>query len=638
MATRAKKSKSSKSDIDEKVMNFVRECRDEGYDAKQRRMSLNEDNFNMYHMRHDFEHKEEGQSTEVLSKQPMAVEQISSFFQQALVDMGSWFKVHAVNKQAEQTMLIKPDEIQKVLVRHLEKENYYTHVGHSVKSALLGAVKISKLHGHLVVKPKYISKEKKKGSKRVKQLIKQEDKSFRLKIDLIPQENFYMDPTGNKLYEIEDMWIDLHELKKLSKGDNPLYIASEVNKISKHGKDDLEEDLRRERETNQNNLTTSHRHRVKITEFWGTILDSDGDIMYENIVCTMADDKYLIRKPTENPLWHQCSPYNVAPLIEVPGSVWHKALMDAPTKHNNALNEIYNLMLDGAMKAVNNISQIRTAWLDDPSQVEDGIKPGTTIKVNESAPPGVKIMETLNTGDVPREGMEMMNVAQQEFNSSALTSDLRSGVTPFRQTSATATVEQSNTITSVFQGVAKNYETKAIQKELELAWLTLAQGWQDLDEDELVALFGPTRGAELSKLDPEDIFAQTVQGLHYTVFGVSMTLNKSQDFRKLTTMLQTIGGSEVLVEEFVKKYSFGELMEEILTSLDIDKNKLEIPEMEQQQNAAQQPQQPAQQGGPDLQSQQPQADTGSLQEILGGGVPESQFPGSRATPTGAQDN
>jgi len=634
MATQTKP-KSDKSANDEKVMNFIRECRCEADDAKKTRMELNKANYDMYHMRHDFEHKEEGQSTEVLSKQPMAVEQISSFFQQALVDMGSWFKVNAANKQSEQSMLIKPDEIQKVLVRQLEKEHYYTHVGHSVKSALLGAVKISKIHGQTVVKPKYITKIKKKGSKRVKQLIKQEDKSFQIKIDLIPQENFYMDPTGSKLYEIEDMWIDLHELKKLSRGDNPIYLSSEVNKISPNGADDLEEDQRKERETGQNNTVVSHRHRVKVTEFWGTVLDSAGEIMFENVVCTMADDKFLIRRPTENPLWHQESPYNVAPLIEVPGSVWHKALMDAPTKHNNALNEIYNLMLDGAMKAVNNISQIRTAWLEDTSQVEDGIKSGTTLKINESAPPGAKVMETLNTGDVPREGLEIMNIVQQEFNSSALTSDLRSGVTPFRQTSATATVEQSNTITSVFQGVAKNFETKSIQRELELSWLTLAQGWQDLDPEELNALFGEKRGGELSKLDPEDIFAATVQGLKFTVFGVTMTLNKSQDFRKLTTMLQTIGGSEVLVEEFVKKYSFGELMEEILTALDIDKNKLEIPEVEQQQNSG--VEQPAEQGGPDQASQQPQADTGSLQEILGGGMPQSQFPGSSATPTGAQD-
>jgi len=627
--------KKSNSDKDEEVMDYMRTARDESCDAKQSRMELNEANYNMYHLRHDFDHKEEGQSQEILSKQPMAVEQISSFFQQALIDMGNWFKIEATNPDSEATMLIKPHEMQSVLVRHLELNDYYTHVGNSVKSALLGSLKISKTYGTKEIKPKYKTKKSGRGKSYKKTLVKVEDTSFRLNVDLVPQENYYPDPTGNGLYEIEDMWMDFHALKKLAQGKDAIYDLEVVNQISKHTQEDLEEEQRKQRETNQDTPTGNFRNRVKITEFWGTVLDKQGEILYENVVCTMANDKWLIRRPTENPLWHQCSPYNIAPLIEVPDSVWHKALMDAPTQHNAALIEIYNLMLDGAMKAVNGISQIRTAWLEDTSQVEDGLKPGTCLKINENAPPGAKVAEPVITADVPKDGMEVMNIVQQEFNASALTSDLRSGVTPFRQSSATATVEQSNTITSVFQGLAKNFESKSIQKELELAWLTIAQGWDELNEDDLVALFGKSRGEELSSLDPEDIFASTVQGIKFTVFGVSMTLNRAQDFRKLTTMLQTISGSEVLVEEFVKKYSFGELMEEILTSLDIDKNKLEIPKLEQEQ--AQGAQEPAQQGGPDQQSQQPQADTGSLQEILGGGMPQSQFPGSAATPTGAQE-
>jgi len=631
MATK-KKSASADSEL---VLDFIRTARDESYDSKRTRMELNKDNFNMYHLRHDFDHKQEGQSQEILSKQPMAVEQISSFFQQALVDMGSWFKIEATHADSEQTMIIKPHEIQKVLVRHLERNDYYTHVGNSVKSALLGSLKISKLHGKKEINPKYVAKTSGKGKTFKKKLVKIDETSFSLAVDLIPQENYYPDPTGNKLYEIEDMWMDFHELKKLAQGDTAIYDLKVVNEISKHTQEDLEEEQRKQRETNQDNPTGNFRNRVKVTEFWGTILDKQGEILYENIVCTMANDKWLIRKPTENPLWHQGSPYNIAPLIEVPGSVWHKALMDAPTKHNAALIEIYNLMLDGAMKAVNGISQIRTSWLEDVSQVEDGLKPGTALKINDIAPPGAKVAEPVITADVPKDGLDVMNIVQQEFNASALTSDLRSGVTPFRQSSATATVEQSNTITSVFQGLAKNFESKSIQKELELSWLTIAQGWEDLDEEDLKALFGPKRGEELSALDPEDIFAATAQGLKFTVFGVSMTLNRAQDFRKLTTMLQTIGGSEVLTEAFVSKYGFPELLEEILTSLDIDKNKLEISKVEQEQ--AQGLQEQAPQGGPDMQSQQPQADTGSLQEILGGGIPQSQFPGSSATPTGAQE-
>ena len=88
-------SKKREADDAQYVVNWIIDSRNEADEAKSNRMHLNRDNFDMYHLRHDFSHKEEGQSTEVLSKQDMAVEQISSFFQQALVDIGEWFKVES---------------------------------------------------------------------------------------------------------------------------------------------------------------------------------------------------------------------------------------------------------------------------------------------------------------------------------------------------------------------------------------------------------------------------------------------------------------------------------------------------------------------------------------------------------------
>ena len=70
------------------------------------------------------------------------------------------------------------------MTRYLEKANYYSHTGKGVKSALLGALKISKVYGGYEVKPKYVSKKERKGKGYTKKLIKMEDKSFCLKVDL----------------------------------------------------------------------------------------------------------------------------------------------------------------------------------------------------------------------------------------------------------------------------------------------------------------------------------------------------------------------------------------------------------------------------------------------------------------------
>lgn len=619
---------------DKRVVDWVMSCREEADEAKRERMDRNKNNYDMYHLKHDFTHKDEGQSTEVLSKVTMAVEQIKSFFQQALVDIGDWWKAESCYPDQEMSMLIRPHEITKITNYKLEQTGYFSHVGNSIQSALLASLAISKSYGCLKPKPRYVARTKGRGKSYKKWIEKIEDKTWELKFDSVRAENYYPDPTGKKLYEIEDMWMDYHEVLAMAQGDYAVYDLSVVKELPKGGVGHSDEEYDRARETGQNTTASGHRPKVKITEFWGTILDSStGEVLFENCVCTIANDTYLIRKPTPNPLWHQRSPYNASPLMEVANSVWHKALMDAPSMHNRALIEIYNLMVDAAMRQVHAISQLRKDMLDNPAQVADGIKPGSVLLVNSGLPAGAKVFEPLTQVQVPSEAFNIVNIMSQEFNASALTNDLRQGVMPFRAVKATEVVEASQTITSVFQGIAKNYEARQSTKELELAWMTVAQNWDRISKEEFIALFGEQRGTELSQLDPEDVFASTVNGIKFRVYGISMTLSKAQDFRKLTTMLQTVGSSPMLMEEFMKKYDLGKLLGEILTALDIDKYKIEIPQL--QQATMQATSEMAQEQGPQDMSQVPSAGSGSLADIFGQPqFEQAQFPGSPAIPGG----
>ena len=621
---------------DKEIIDWVISCRDEADEAKRERMDINKNNYDMFHLKHDFSHKKLGQSTEILSKVTMAVSQITSFFQQALVDIGDWWKAEAVYSDAEASMLIKPHEITRLTNYKLEKAGYFSHVGNSIQSALLSSLAISKTCGKLTPKPRYVARTKGRGKTFKKWLEKIEDQTWDLKFETVRAENYYPDPTGKALYEIEDMWADYHEVLKMTEGDYAIYDKDAVMKLPMTTISHADEEFDRARETGQNVTSSGHRPKVKLTEFWGTILNKEGEVIFENVVCTIANDTYLIRKPTPNPLWHQRSPYNASPLVEVANSVWHRALMDAPSMHNRAIIELYNLLVDAAMKQVHAISQIRKDMLDNPGQVSGGIEPGTTLAVNMSLPVGGKVMEPLTAVQVPNEAFNIMNLMNQEFNAAALTSDLRQGVMPFRAVKATEVVEASQTITSVFQGIAKNYEAQHSTRELELAWMTVAQNWDQISKEEFIALFGEQRGTELSQLDPEDIFASTVSGIKFRVFGISLTLSKAQDFRKLTTMLQTIGSAPVLMEEFMKKYDLGKLLGEILTSLDIDKYKLEIPQAVQETMAG--PEGGAPVGGqPNQMSQVPGAGAGSLSDIFGTPeFPQTQFPGSPALVGGNQ--
>ena len=636
MAKKKQENKGFRSSSDEQaeLKKYILACREEADEAKQDRINLNRDNFDMFHLRHNFSHKKKGQSREVLSKQRMAVIQIVSFFQQALADIGEWWRVE--EKVTGQLLMLSPEEIQKLTNWQMEQQDYYSHVGNCVQSGLLQSLIISKTAGKLIPKTRFETTGK-KGQKKV---LVVDDKTWRIQQTCVSAENFYPDPVpGRGLYEIEEMWIDYHDMIQLSKGDDPLY-NKKVNELSMNQIQDYEEQQRVHRETDQNTTRESHIPQVKLTEFWGDVV-INGELEYENVVITLANEQVIIRGPEPNPLWHQGSPYTCAPLIEVANSVWHTSIMDAATKHNNTLIEMYNLMLDASLKAVHGISQINIDALADAKQVSGNIPWGTVLKTNSSLAPGQKVMESVVTGDVPQDIFTMMNVVQQEFNASSMSSDLRQGVMPFRQVKATEVVETSNTITSVFQGVAKNVEQKLIQKELDIAWKTVCQNLDLIDKAELVALFGKERGEAISQMDPQEVFVNTVNGTKFKVFGISLTLSKAMDFRKWTTLLQTVFANEMLLEIFLQKYDPTKFLNEILISMDIDKSKIEIPEAQlQAQEQQQAEQQQAGPAGPDMMSQVPQAGAGSLADIFGGGaesgIPQSNFPGSVATQGGQQ--
>jgi len=624
---------------DQAIIRATYSYREEAYMGRRDRIFQNRLNYDTYNLKGDFSHKKKGQSKEFLPRQALAVEQISSFFQQALIDSVDWFKVK--QEAGKQGTKIKDFEIERLTQRFLEKAKFDEVVVDGMKMGLLGSLMVAKVHGEYVNRPVFYSKDEIVGDKVKKSLFREDKEVWRLKIDLIRQEDWFPDPTGDGMYVIQQSEVDLHTLRAWAEEPNSPYDKSIIDQIV-GGFEDVEQVGRKARETGQNPTYTSYRKRVRLWECWGTIIDpASGETIAKDVTWTVANDRFLIAKPRPYPFWHGKKPFVVTPIIRTPKSVWHKALMDAPTAMNLALNESYNLLLDTGIMATFGIRQLRTSGLSDETKISDGIGPGETLEVNDSLPVGAKVMEPIQTVQMGPESINIFNLTNQEFNLSAITNDLRMGAVPARAVKATEVVEASNTITSMFNGLVKIVEQNWIQQIVEMAWATIAQHMDDIDEDEVKALLGEQRQVEIAQLSPEERFAETVEGFKFKVHGVSMLLNKTKDFKKLTSLLQTISSSPVLMEEFIKENSMGALLREIIESLDIDVSKIELDAVEREAMAggamgagAAQPG-----TGPDMQSQIAQVsgmgDEGSAggpQPAQGqGGVAQASFPPSRAT-------
>ncbi len=186
-------------------------------------------------------------------------------------------------------------------------------------------------------------------------------------------------------------------------------------------------------------------------------------------------------------------------------------------------------------------------------------------------------MERVDSAEEFGEAVQVYNLTQAEFNVSAFTNDLRMGTLPERNVKATEVVSANQSITGVMNGIVKVVEGEGWEgwcsPGLNLAWLTMAQHMNDMDTKQVQAILGD-KAKKIANLSNEEIFAETAQGLKFRVFGLSTTLNKMQDYRKLTSLLQTVSGSEGLLAAFMQAYSLPKFLGEIIKSLDIDIDKI----------------------------------------------------------------
>lgn len=608
-------------DVVRSVQNYIREADS----ARTDRMIRNKRNFEFYHLRQDYSEKQPGQSREFLGKQANAVEQITSFVAQGLIDFGNWFSIDP--RGGNNKPLFSSDQAREIMKRQLDLAGFYTFIQDMVKSGLLGSLMICKIHGKMVDRPQWFTEKRRDFLGYEETLRKRKLKSWQLKLDLIRQEDFYPDPTGEGLYVIQKIEMDYWQLLKLAKENPDVYDVSAVEELQHYQKyDDISQ---KERETGQNKPTENFRKRITLHECWGTILDAEGNVCYENSVCTIANDNFLIQKPMPNPFWHGKMPFVYAPIVRVPGSVWHKALMDGPTDLNQAINELYNLILDSGLMSVFGIKQIRENWMSDPDQITNGVVPTMTLRVNATCPPGQKVLERIDTGALSQEAINVLELTTAEFNQSALTNDIRMGSFTPRAVKATEVVEASNALSGMFGGYGKAIESGCIEQILELAWLTTMQNADDLDSDEVASLIGQDKADEISKLSSKKRFEQTVLGHDFKVYGLTQTLNKVKDLRSLTSMIQTLFSIPMLQEEFARRYDPSKIVTEMVRNSNINEDKLKLDQEDEMLEGVSGAAPPVE--TPNDMSQMQEAGAGPAPEQNVSALPQTAFPNDMAS-------
>ena len=577
------------------VLTAIRECKREAEAASRRRRDKNRLNLQAFLGEQDWTHKQKGQSKEFLPKSAMVVEQLAAFVKRALVDFGEWFDIKLPpgspipDEAAKRYLRCKLDHLSRVEEDRLD---FATLTADAVKAGLLESVITLKVHGRDFTKRQFVAErgvefvnvnfngQTFREPQRTSRLTEREVTAWQLLIDLVPQNDFYPDPRGRGLYRIHHVERDLADV--LAWAEAGIYDMAAVEQIEQDFAD-LEEEFERTRKINQDVATPPcFRKRVVIDEFWGTLLNSRGRVAQENILAAMANDRYLIRPPESNPNWHGQSAFVSAPLLRVPFSTHHKAVMDHVTALNLALNELFNLMLDGGLSRVWGIKQLKLGALEDPAQVSDGISQGMTLLLKDEFPAGAKALERVDAGEVPPEALQMFVTVDREIQSASFVNDIKLGMLPPRQVKATEVVEASQNASVFIDGVVRDLEDKLIEPTLWKAWVTLMQHADDLDADEVVQELGPITALKLARMSPAERFALLGYGCKVKVFGLSAVLARARDFAKMVGLMQMVVSNPLLLPAFLKRYSPDKTLATLMRKLNINPEDFELTEQERQ--------------------------------------------------------
>lgn len=550
---------------EQEVVQAIRAFRQEAENNRRHRMWMNRRNRDAYMGQQDYSAKIDGQSTEFVPKTSETVDQFAAIFKKALTQFGDWFSIK-MGKHSP----ISDRTAREILKFYLERlpdgdttTNFATRLSDAAKSALLEGLMIFKVHGYRMPAYQYrvVDMADEKGQKKDPRVERVKSMPFRLSVDLIPWEDYKPDPTGRKLYKIHTVERDWHEVVQMAKAG--VYDEAAVKAI--------DADFRRQEEERrlQGITESKYRRHMVVDEFWGTLLDAQGRISHETVLAAIANDKFLIRKPEPYPYWTGEDPFVAAPLIRVPHTVFHRAVMDEVVSLNHALNELFNLMLDGGIASVWGVRQVRADLLDDPTQISNGIPQNKTLVLREGVPEGIMAVEQIVTGNVPPEALQMYSLLEKELQAAAKTNDIMLGNLPTQNVKATAVAEASNASSAMMDGIASDAE-RCIETILWKAWTLLIQNADFLLESDLTELMTKQEVLALAQLSPAERFAALCNGAKFRVYGLSATLAKARDFQKVMALLQVAAQNPIMFRAMLMRVDGLRLWDRVIKLLNLN--------------------------------------------------------------------
>lgn len=343
------------------------------------------------------------------------------------------------------------------------------------------------------------------------------------------------------LYNIHEDWVDYHVL--LQGQEEGFYINVDQIDSQSMPKDDAAtfrrtvEEQRAEEQRKSGSSTQRNRFRkqILVREFWGSVLDEDGAMLYPNVTFTVANDRVIrppmpVDFPTMRWPWVDFSP------LPHPLRFHGYGLYEGALAMWKLKNQLLNLYLDNENFRINAMYEIYPEKLRNPA--DDEFFPGKKWIRKHLATEGAAIVPVNKTASNLADAQFIWALAAREWESGSFVNEFVKGQAGSgAQATATETTQKFQQSMGVFDSIGRDSENGAVaclqgmQEFLQTYWHNLsaapfrkmtqtnpiaqavAQGLFPQERIEKMALSAKMRIRGISKAFEQSMIAQKLQGI-----------------------------------------------------------------------------------------------------------------------------
>ena len=545
--------------------------------------------WDLYNNYYDYSKKASWQSKGFIPKISGALRVGTALLKKALIRAKDFFTVETSYKEYQQYTY----PIVKNLMMWVNKIGFVNTFVESLTAGMLSSLMVFKvywktsepeqneLNGSVLGAVENVVEDKKSAKDKINDLLVniglkdgKPSRKGELRIVAIDPFDFWLDPSGRNKYQIHRILMDLADIVVLAEDPKNKYEKAEIDLIK--------EDFRRQELDYQKAVregkgipttTTSFRKQVEVMEYWGDIMDGEGRYVHRNVTWSIANMKYIIRKPIANPFDHGMSPFVWGPLVLKPFSVYHKGFFEDGYAIAYNETEIMNMALDTNAFAGAKAFEIDLDIVYNPEEFKNGIYPGKVYR-KRTGGQGQQMIRELSLGNVNPQLLRLYQEIDREWqNSTGLTEFITGKPATRGRPTATETVTKGQQAQSIIEDLATDMEEKILSPLFERAFQVCFQYQRDFTDpvlkdfaDKLQMLAG-SDVKERRRILYDKLFL-------FKVSGLSTVLAKAGEMQKAMQFLDIIGK----VPQFVAKVNVDNILAKMVDGFNWDAKEVLLPE------------------------------------------------------------